>query len=124
MMTDPVCACGASRYETVLVGAFDRLGLQQYPFSVVRCAECGLARTLPVPDDRQYYDGYGASTTEGRFVPRDDVWSARRAAWVRARSAGGRLLDIGCNVGELVSAAGALGFDAEGIDVEDRKSVV
>ncbi|MHB8468728.1 MAG: glycosyltransferase [Gaiellaceae bacterium] len=114
----PYCACGASRYALVLAGSFERLGLHHYPFSIVRCRQCGLARTLPVPDDTQYARGYSPTTRDGEFTARLDTWSAARAAWVRRQTAGGRLLDVGCNVGDLVAAASDLGFDAEGIDVD------
>jgi 2-polyprenyl-3-methyl-5-hydroxy-6-metoxy-1,4-benzoquinol methylase len=112
------CFCGNSEYRSILDGEFDRIYACAYSFSIMTCTSCGLARTFPVPDDAQYERGYPQTTQEGAFRHRDDFWSGTIAEFVRARSAGGRLLDIGCNVGNLVAAARALGFDARGIDID------
>lgn len=115
----PVCFCGSARYLSLLRGTYDRLLLQNYQFEVVQCVECGLARTLPIPDTEQYEHGYFLSTEGGRFVgATEDQWSASIVDDVRSRVAGGRLLDIGCHVGNLVSAAAARGYEAEGIDLD------
>jgi SAM-dependent methyltransferase len=115
----PVCFCGSRRYSRVLDGRFDRLLLQNYEYTTARCLACGLVRTLPVPDPSQYQHGWALSTNEGRFVgSSNDQWSERLAQYVRARSRGTRLLDIGCHVGNLVVAAIAQGFEAEGIDLD------
>lgn len=113
------CACGSREYRTLLRGTFDRVYLRLRPYSVAECADCGLARTLPAPDADQYGAGYAMTTRNGEFAgsPADD-WSEERAAWVAARSPGPRLLDVGCNGGNLVAAALALGLRAEGIDVD------
>jgi SAM-dependent methyltransferase len=113
----PECACGATDYEAVLTGAYDRLLAREYAFEIVRCARCGLARTLPVPDEQQYAVGYFLTTDGGRFVgATEDAWSEGIARYVRRRVGGSRLIDVGCNVGNLVAAATAEGYDAVGID--------
>jgi SAM-dependent methyltransferase len=123
--TAPTCACESTSYRTVLTGRFNRLGLSEFPFEIARCTVCGLARTLPVPDPEQYAEGWALSTDEGRFVGRlEDGWSdsiartiAREVAQ-RRPVAGARFLDVGCHVGNLVVAAGRIGFAAEGVDVD------
>jgi SAM-dependent methyltransferase len=115
----PACFCGSTRYRALLEGGYDRLALRNYDFTVVRCLDCGLARTLPVPDVSQYERGYSLTTENGRFVgARADAWSEAIAEYVWARTSGKRLLDIGCHVGNLVVAAEACGFAAEGIDLD------
>lgn len=113
------CFCGCVSYKTILSGRFDRIMQTGYQFTIARCRRCGLARTLPVPDVSQYEHGYSLTTTDGRFSgsPADE-WSESIADYIRARAPRGRLLDIGCNVGNLVAAANARGFVAEGIDVD------
>ena len=112
----PRCVCGATRYRKVL-------GIER-SFSIAECTTCGLARTLPPPDPDQYGEGYGPTTSGGRFAGAlSDEWSARVARHVRDHSSGGSLLDVGCGAGNLVVAAQELGFDAEGIDVDQVATV-
>jgi 2-polyprenyl-3-methyl-5-hydroxy-6-metoxy-1,4-benzoquinol methylase len=116
---DPICFCGSRHYVKQLVGRYDRVLGGDYPFKVVCCAECGLARTLPVPDDSQYEDGYSVTTEDGRFTGSDsDAWSENIADFIRASSGGRTLLDVGCHVGNLVAAARAREFQAEGVDID------
>lgn len=115
----PRCVCGSRMYRTRIEGSFDRVGLRGFAFRVAECTACGLARTLPPPDASQYVDGYAQTTANGRFTGSgEDGWSRRRAAWIAARAPQGRLLDVGCNSGNLVAAASELGFEADGIDVD------
>jgi 2-polyprenyl-3-methyl-5-hydroxy-6-metoxy-1,4-benzoquinol methylase len=116
----PRCFCGSTHYRSVLQGTYDRLLLTDYAFAIVVCVECGLARTLPVPDPEQYARGYALTTAaDGRFVgATDDAWSASIVEDVRSFVPVGRLLDIGCHVGNLVAAATARGYDAVGIDLD------
>src|SRR6185503_10544853 len=80
---------------------------------------CGLARTLPPPDTEQYRSGYAPNTRYGTFAGSlSDFWSPVVARYVRDNSTGMSFLDVGCGVGNLVVAASQLGFDAEGIDVD------
>jgi SAM-dependent methyltransferase len=115
----PAYFCGLEQYEVVLTEGYDRPLGRDYAFWVARCLGCSLARTLPVPDPDQYAQGYAQTTRDGFFVgSSSDGWSAWAAGYVRARSSGSRLLDVGCHVGNLVVAAGSLGFDARGIDID------
>jgi SAM-dependent methyltransferase len=114
---DPACVCGGNRYRRLLSTAARDDRSQQ--FSIVECEACGLARTLPAPDTDQYRSGYAPNTHDGSFTgPLSDFWSPAVARYVRDNSAGKSFLDVGCGVGNLVVAAGELGFDAEGIDID------
>jgi SAM-dependent methyltransferase len=115
----PVCLCGSTRYSELISGTYDRLLLRDYEFRVVQCLECGLARTVPIPDPHQYERGCALTSEGGSFVgSHDDMWSDSIAEDVQKRFGVGRLLDVGCHVGNLVAAAEARGFDAEGIDLD------
>lgn len=119
LLGSPPCVCGSTEYRTVLQGSFDRVHLRRYDFAVAECERCGLARTLPVPDVVQYRNGYSMTTCNGSFAgSAEDAWSRKRAAWIASRARPGRLLDVGCNSGNLVAAAAELGFEAEGIDID------
>jgi 2-polyprenyl-3-methyl-5-hydroxy-6-metoxy-1,4-benzoquinol methylase len=115
-----VCFCRHTRYHVFLAGDHDRLLLRDYEFKIAECLECGLARTFPVPDTSQYERGYFVTTgLHGEFTGGyEDAWSADIARFVRSRSSGVKLLDVGCNVGNLVAAAAQEGFAAEGIDID------
>jgi SAM-dependent methyltransferase len=115
----PVCLCGSTCYGELIKGTYDRLLLRDYEFRVIQCLECGLARTVPIPDPHQYDHGCSLTSERGSFVgSHDDAWSDSIANDVQERFGVGRLLDVGCHVGALVAAAEARGFDAEGIDLD------
>ena len=111
----PACFCGGHTYHAVLSGGWQRGGHGVIPFTVAECRVCGLARTLPVPDASRYESAESCWNGASR---RDDSWSARIADDLARRAGGGRLLDVGCNTGNLVEACGRRGFDAEGIDLD------
>jgi SAM-dependent methyltransferase len=113
------CLCGDERHTTVMSGRYQRLGVHDYAFTILKCKSCGLARTSPIPDPLQYEVGYSLTTKEGEFVGSlEDEWSATVARDVARRAEGRRLIDIGCHVGNLVQAASESGFDAYGIDLD------
>jgi SAM-dependent methyltransferase len=113
----PPCACGGNSYRSLLkTRARDEA---REEFSIVECESCGLARTLPIPDTEQYRSGYAPNTSDGEFTGElSDFWSPDVARYVRDHSTGKSLLDVGCGIGNLVVAAAAVGFEAEGIDVD------
>ena len=116
VLDHPQCHCGAREYRIVRTGRWQR-GPQPagIPFAVAECRECGLARTLPVPDSSLYERAESAWSGVGERV---DRWSARIVEQLERRGARGRLLDVGCNIGNLVEAAARRGFRAEGIDLD------
>lgn len=87
----------------------------------LRCAGCGLivnadadelmARSVEHYDDEAYFQNY-----EGR-AGRKVRSAARRIRLIRGWVPSGRLLDIGCGVGETLIAARDAGFDPIGLDI-------
>jgi SAM-dependent methyltransferase len=113
------CECGDERHAIVMSGRYQRLGVHDYAFTILKCKSCGLARTWPIPDPLQYDVGYALTTKEGAFVgSTEDEWSAKVARDIAHRAEGRRLIDIGCHVGNLVQAASEIGFEAYGIDLD------
>lgn len=98
-------------------------------FAIVRSPGCGLQWRDPFPDERELRALYGDDYLE-RWGARDDVSLARVGAMKR-RSHGrmleravlrgpGRLLDVGCAAGFLLDVAADRGFDAYGLDLNER----
>ena len=85
----------------------------------VKCKECSLIRIEPHPTDQElevFYQNY--VYTERVHNPRKKWLRFRLRVWLlRLLAPGRKFLDIGCNVGSMVSAAHAMGCDAVGIDV-------
>lgn len=87
----------------------------------LRCVGCGLiinadadelmARSVEHYDDAGYFAGYKARA--GKKVRS----AAGRISLLRSYVPSGRLLDIGCGVGETLIAARAGGYEAVGLDV-------
>ena len=116
-MKNAICPCGSARYTTVFSGTYRRMGDDSYDFEVAECCVCGLRRTMPPPSDVVYKSGQAhSSEREVGAAP----WSAPILDAIKTRVPGGRLLDVGCNVGDLVALALEAGFDAQGIDLDPR----
>lgn len=113
------CCCGNTTF------AVHRL----YDFgdcSVVRCQTCGQLRTFPEPvagsEPEIFYGGaekYSVSQTKD--VGRTEIWACFSSGILRdierLAPARGRLLEIGCNTGDLLIAARDRGWDSEGLEV-------
>ncbi len=108
MMQCSLCAC------TV----FDPIGKKENSL-FVRCRQCQLIAIQPHPSDHEldtFYKNY--VYTERIINPRKKWLRYRIRAWLLRRLAPGKkFLDIGCNVGNMVAAAHAVGCDATGIDI-------
>lgn len=93
--TRPCCACGAtSDFEAPL-----RISAE---YSVARCANCGVRRTDPLPDNTAalYQEAYYSPVRSRRF-PDPLEWVVRWFRWRRAvdlhrRFGTARALDVGC----------------------------
>jgi SAM-dependent methyltransferase len=111
--------CGGSAFAPL----YEKRG-----FFVLRCQDCGLVFTHPIPDEESLRATYGREYFEGRlYRSYAEEAGARRAdyrkwlAWL-ARTTGlarGRWLDIGCATGSFLSAARDEGWDACGVDISD-----
>lgn len=87
----------------------------------LQCSKCGLIFNADAErlsacagqnyDDAEYFRFYAAR------YPRKVAAARRRLDLIRSYVPGGRLLDIGCGLGETLMAAREAGFDAEGLDV-------
>lgn len=98
--------CGVRERKMIRRGP-DRMHHLPGEFTLVQCAGCGLVYQSPRPAphalDRLYPDSYEPFqplVAEAGYIPRD---LRRTAEFVNAlRPGGGRLLDIGCGVGDFL----------------------
>jgi len=107
------CLCGSRNY----VKLFERKD-RGHNFEIIRCQDCGLARTLSPPDDsRERYRHYGInqylknSKLVASFMDRiiDEVTRFKKK---------GKLLEIGCNLGYLLEIAKKKGFWVRGVELD------
>lgn len=113
----PVCVCGTATYTCVEAGVSHR-NLPDYAYALVACEACRLVRTLPVPSESAYTAGDEA--THHRIRNEADYRTFARSILgdIQRHQAGGRFLDVGCNIGILVDEAQSLGYEAWGIDLD------
>ncbi len=100
-------------------------------FEVASCGACGLARTVPRPDDARLADYYPTAyygAPAGRRFPAVVEWLQRRLYGARARAveqvAGGkgRVLDLGCGRGFLLDAFRRRGWEVHGTELDERSA--
>lgn len=85
----------------------------------VRCQKCSLIRIEPHPSDHDLEVFYKNYVYTERVIHPGKKWLRfrLRVLLLRLFAPGKKFLDIGCNVGSMVSAAHSLACDAVGIDV-------
>jgi 2-polyprenyl-3-methyl-5-hydroxy-6-metoxy-1,4-benzoquinol methylase len=118
-LTSSLCCrlCGARLFRQR-----ERRGRFQY----VQCLSCSLAFVANPPDERKVLDQYrlGASSKLAyyRMAAQADADSFATLMDVAARytPGGGRILDVGCNIGTFVRVARDRGWQATGVDVNNE----
>jgi SAM-dependent methyltransferase len=125
----PGCGCPVPEAAVLLRGR-DRLTGASGEFAVLGCPACGLAFTEPrlEPEDFETYypDSYSAYEPNAAAVRPslgERIGALQRQAIIRFgpyrevwKRPPGRLLDVGCGVGDLAAAFGRHGWEAHGID--------
>jgi len=127
----PCSLCGGTQTETLYAGCWDRLLGTPGRFDVVRCTDCGLARTNPrptreaigrhYPDSYAFFAGFGGEHGETYGKLRDAVRLPYRARYgtespVLAPEGGARLLDVGSATGDYLADMAAAGWEPWGIE--------
>ena len=109
--------CGTSGRERLLWVLPDRLWFPESEFHLVRCEGCRFVFLNPRPDGAEIERFYPSQGYELPRIPDSTPPAFRwRLAQIEARQRGGRLLDVGCGNGLLLTYALARGWDAYGID--------
>lgn len=101
----------------------DRVAFSQRPpLAVVRCAGCGLVYRNPREREHALRDVYAGETPEqavleGLFETQRDAYAAQAGRLTESAGRPGMVVELGSYVGGFLSAASALGWRAEGVDV-------
>jgi len=117
------CICGNNEYLTLCeIEGFDSKFINKIDFSVVKCCNCGLARTYPPPFINDETADVHISSTEYYSVLKDKESyidpAERIIKAIRRRKRSGTLLDIGCGVGILLEVANKkYGYQGVGLEI-------
>ena len=112
-MSDNICRiCGCSEYRVYL-------NFREKKRQVVFCRRCKTLRTIPYflmdySEQELYCEHYIKNEKEFRGFAKNlmqIVFGHRKK---------GRLLDIGCAVGFMMEEAKSMGFDVEGIELDEK----
>jgi 2-polyprenyl-3-methyl-5-hydroxy-6-metoxy-1,4-benzoquinol methylase len=114
----PCFVCGGRRHKAF----FSAAGCDFW-----RCRECGVVRMRPLPEPAgagEDYQGFDLATYR-RFMEAFRVPQYERdIARMRAHGATGRLLDIGCGMGEFLDVAERSGFSVAGVEPSPTASEI
>lgn len=105
-----------------------QFAIEQTPFAIVVCTECGLGSLLPRPTAGeipsfypQNYYGDSGTKFSGLIEPFVRLIGTRRARFVaRLIRPGGRVLDVGCGRGITLRAVADAGCEAHGFEVSSH----
>lgn len=119
----PVCPCGSTQYKTVLKA--DRYcvyawNVQPMDYELRKCRRCGLVRTWPEPPHEEHHVFRDDSFLDS-YLQNPELYAHYLKITVdeiaRVKPPPGRFLDVGANIGTQVRIAGALGYDAVGVEL-------
>ena len=131
-------ACG-SKVTAELENLFDtRFGIERF-WNICRCADCRLEQTIPLPSPGELQELYEEHYNFGG--EKDTAYTRLRARFLSSifyrfwlaidgdisfhRIKGsGRLLDIGCNEGRGLRVYQQNGFEAEGLELNEKAAAV
>ncbi|MBN1405395.1 MAG: methyltransferase domain-containing protein, partial [Candidatus Omnitrophica bacterium] len=106
------CICGACSYIPVKRGTYSRQGVKNYFFEIIKCRECGLIRTYPIPAKIECLQ----DTIDENIIR--DLWSKALTREISALcKSGSSILDIGCFTGNLAEELRTAGFHVTGCDI-------
>jgi len=121
----PICLSGSISYSYTTIHA----PLCLPGFRVWCCRDCGVRFVNPQPCHtslKEFYESpefqeinYSINATRLEYIsdPRKKALYEDQVALLRHHKGSGRVLDIGCGVGEFVRVSTDYGYDAEGIDL-------
>jgi len=98
-------------------GVFNRCGVKDYKFSLVKCEKCQFIATDPLPTNVVYP---GSRNEKNEFQAVNTApWNIRLIRKVLSQKPSGDLLEIGCNSGDFLIIAKDHGFNCVGIEIDD-----
>ena len=99
-------------------------------YDLVRCSGCGLAYIAnpPTMDELKVLYSAGASYHAALCDPASETFATqdriavRHLAETRRGAKGGRLLDVGCSIGQFAARARDAGFAATGLEMNEASA--
>lgn len=134
----PCFICGQD-CQPVLDALFDDRFGAPGNYDIVRCSQCGFEQTWPRPSEAElqglyerYYNFGGEQNTAYTNIRQRFLDSPLYRFWLKwdgdisfhLRRGTGRLLDIGCNEGRGLAIYARNGFQAEGLEVNERAAAM
>jgi 2-polyprenyl-3-methyl-5-hydroxy-6-metoxy-1,4-benzoquinol methylase len=118
--------CGSTRARE-LYKARDRLRNTAETFSIAKCEDCGVLRTLPELTESELarcYPGdyWGGDEPSDKWVQQSQAEKARILAKLELTA--GRILDVGCGAGFFLRALESTRWDRYGIESDPRAAGV
>ncbi len=98
-------------------------------YSIVRCSKCGIGITSPFPNDTDIRESnsniYTVNQRGSLYLKKRWYFENRYNSQlnkIKQHVQGGRLLDIGCNIGLFLHCAQKKGFTVEGIEFNQESA--
>jgi len=92
-------------------------------FSVIKCANCGLARTWPIPVEsgevEKFYEEFDDYNLLYKNLNLRKIYCKKILKIINIYKKRGKLLDVGCNIGVMVKESMNKGYSAAGIDISN-----
>jgi 2-polyprenyl-3-methyl-5-hydroxy-6-metoxy-1,4-benzoquinol methylase len=101
----------------------------KFLFPYIKCTSCGLVYPSPRPKhqyiEKQYIDGRFSTSFDEIYLPSakyrmETIFKERVEELIKPRTANGKLLDIGCSSGHFLKVASDSGYDAFGIEPNQK----
>jgi 2-polyprenyl-3-methyl-5-hydroxy-6-metoxy-1,4-benzoquinol methylase len=132
--TSVVChVCGSIRWKILLHGYDRNLSTTNEQFSVIQCRECGLGQTVPQINSEEFEKFYPEHFYQIKSLPKNYIrkifyWQAEarlrrheqaKVKGIKKFKVDGRILDIGCGMGNFLVEASLAGYDTQGIEYSE-----
>lgn len=131
--------CGGMSFFSIL-RVRDPLSAQTEPFQLLKCAGCGLVHTDPslsmVELDKYYADDYWHRDSSGRGVIKRGFGRSIERWFLDFRMKltmkplrsriphAGRVLDVGCGVGDRLTLLNLAGYESYGVEVSESAAAI
>lgn len=115
-----ICPICHSQMNFHYKGVFNRCGVKDYQFSLVKCIGCHFIATDPLPTNVVYP---GSRNDKNEFLAVNTApWNFRLLKKVKSFKSSGDLLEIGCNSGDFLEISKQGGFNSIGIEIDEVAS--